>query len=165
VSKALIVGIDHYVDPNDNLRGAVIDARNMFRLFSRNENNSKNFDCQLLISESSHLIMRPMLRDAIRRLFSGKGDIALLYFAGHGSTEDTGGYICPSDSLGSDDGIPVTDIMTWANTSEYINRVIILDSCHSGTAGTPPTRPSFTEIAEGVTILTASTEFQAAGDT
>jgi len=165
MSKALIIGVDHYSDPAHNLNGAVIDARNVYGLLSRHENLSNNFECQLLISDATHLLGKRTMREAIRDLFAGKGDIALLYFAGHGSTADTGGYICPSDSLGSDDGIPVADIMTLANTSEYNNRVIILDSCHSGTLAIPATRPGFAEIAEGVTILTASTELQSSGDT
>lgn len=165
MSKALIIGIDHYANPADNLNGAVIDARNMLGLLSRNENDSPNFECVLVVSAANNLISKANLRRYIRELFAGRGDIALLYFAGHGSVEDTGGYICPSDSLGSDDGVPVADIMTWANQSEYNNRVIILDSCHSGAVGTPPGQRGFSEIAEGVTILTASTEKQTAGDT
>lgn len=40
------------------------------------------------------------------------------------------------------------------------NKIIVLDSCHSGIAGTPPTLGSNAVLAEGITILTASTEDQ-----
>ncbi len=129
--KALIVGIDHYNDPIPRLYGAANDARNVFGLLDRNEDTSKNFDARLLVSESTNLISKTLLRDHIRELFEGKGETCLLYFAGHGYTEDTGGYLCPSDSQSGDDGIPLQDIMTWADQSEFQNRVIILDSCHS----------------------------------
>jgi hypothetical protein len=162
--KALVVGIDHYADPDAKLYGAVRDARSVFGLLDRNENHSKNFSCKLLISEPAHHISRNVLRDQIRELFDGKGEICLLYFAGHGYTEDTGGYLCSSDSKSGDDGIALQDIMTWANSSEYQNRVIILDSCHSGAAGSRSTQRKVSEISEGVTILTASTESQYAGE-
>ncbi len=89
----------------------------------------------------------------------------MLYFAGHGYTEDTGGYLCSSDSQTGEDGIALQDIMTWANQSEFRNCVIILDSCHSGEAGTRSTQRKISEISEGVTILTASTGSQYADET
>lgn len=162
--KALVVGIDHYADPDSNLYGAVNDARNVFGLLDRHEDNSKNFDARLLVSEPKSLINRPLLRQQIKELFEGRGQICVLYFAGHGYTEDTGGFLCSSDSISGDDGIALQDVMTWANQSEFENRVIILDSCHSGAAGTRATQRSTSEISEGVTILTASTESQYASE-
>jgi len=163
--KALVIGIDHYTSPGSNLSGAVSDARRVFGLLDRNENNSKNFDAELLISEPSNLISRSLLRQRIQELFEGRGQVCLLYFAGHGYTEDTGGYLCSSDSVSGDDGVALDNIMTWANNSEFDDRVIILDSCHSGAAGARATQRSTSEISEGVTILTASTETQYASET
>lgn len=163
--KALVVGIDHYEPPIPSLSGAVTDAQKVFDLLDRNEDKSKNFDARLLISESTYLVGRANLRRDMRSLFDGKGQVCLLYFAGHGHTEDTGGYLCASDSTAGDEGIPLQDIMTWANESKFDNRVIILDSCHSGAAGTRATQRGTSEIAEGVTILTASTENQYAYET
>ena len=45
------------------------------------------------------------------------------------------------------------------------NRIIILDSCHSGAAGNRTTESKVAEIANGMTILTASTEDQNAMET
>jgi len=36
--------------------------------------------------------------------------------------------------------------------------MIILDSCHSGIAGTPPDAGQPATLSEGVTVLTASTQ-------
>lgn len=163
--KALVVGIDHYKDPIPRLFGATNDARSVFGLLDRNEDNSKNFDARLLVSEPASHVEKALLRQQIRELFEGKGETCLLYFAGHGYTEDTGGYLCPSDSASGDDGIPLQDIMTWADKCDFDNRVIILDSCHSGAAATRPTQRATSEISEGVTILTASTEKQYASET
>jgi hypothetical protein len=51
-----------------------------------------------------------------------------------------------------------------ANESRVKNKIIILDSCYSGIAGNHPTNKSVSEIAEGVTIITASTEEQYASE-
>jgi hypothetical protein len=50
--------------------------------------------------------------------------------------------------------------MTMANQSKIQNRVIILDSCHSGVAGGSALQQKVAEISDGVTILTASTAEQ-----
>lgn len=54
----------------------------------------------------------------------------------------------------------LSDIITFANKSKAKNKVIILDSCHSGSAGDRPTDESLAEIKDGVTIMTASTDKQ-----
>jgi Caspase domain len=158
--KALIVGIDHYADEGAQLYGAGNDARSVFSLLDRNEDNSKNFDARLLVSEPDNLVGKALLKEQVKELFDGKGETCLLYYAGHGHTEDTGGYLCPSDCPSGEDGLALQDIMTWADKSEFENRVIILDSCHSGAAGSRPNQRATSEISEGVTILTASTDKQ-----
>jgi uncharacterized caspase-like protein len=55
--------------------------------------------------------------------------------------------------------------MTLANSSKAKNKVIILDSCHSGVAGDNSTVAGKAEITNGVTILTASTAEQYALET
>ena len=51
--------------------------------------------------------------------------------------------------------------MILANASKAKNKVIVLDSCHSGIAGTPPTAGQETAVlSEGLTVLTASTKDQ-----
>jgi hypothetical protein len=96
----------------------------------------------------------------VRELFAGSAEIALLYFAGHGYIEDTGGFLCASNCESGDDGFSIAELMTIAGASSATNKVIILDSCHSGVAGDRPTAKGFAEINEGMTILTASTAEQ-----
>ena len=61
-----------------------------------------------------------------------------------------------------DDGLSLNEVMTLANQSSAKNKVIILDSCHSGAAGSNTLIPKVAELAEGLTILTASTMEQSA---
>lgn len=166
VRKALIVGIDYYehIGP---LSGAVNDAFSVKAALERNADGTLNFPTPNLLvgTGPSQMVTRRELKDAIRALFEDDSDIALLYFAGHGYIEDTGGYLCPSDSASGDDGLALSEIMTLANTSPAKNKVIILDSCHSGVVGNNPVATTITEISDGVTILTASTAEQYAMET
>lgn len=158
--KALIVGIDHYTNVS-GLHGCVNDSFAVKSMLDRHADGSVNFGVKHLSSVGpSGLVERHELRQAIENLFAGDGEVALFYFAGHGHIEATGGYLCSSDVKTGNDGVPLAEIMTMANLSKIQNRVIILDSCHSGVAGGSALQHKVAEIMDGVTILTASTEEQ-----
>jgi hypothetical protein len=162
--KALVVGIDHYQHIT-GLTGAVYDAHSVTAMLDRHADGSVNFGVRLMVGTGpADLINRHELKEAIRELFSGDGEIALLYFAGHGFLEATGGYLCAADCKTGDDGVSLAEIMTMANQSKIQNKIIILDSCHAGIAGNHPTHGSVAEISDGVTILTASTAEQYANE-
>ncbi|MBS0659945.1 MAG: caspase family protein [Verrucomicrobia bacterium] len=157
--KALVVGIDYYqyVSP---LYGCVSDAHSIKPLLERHADGSVNFGYKLLTGTGpKDAVSRAELRDAIKELFRGASDIALLYFAGHGYIESTGGYLLASDSKTGDDGVALSDVLSFANASPAKNKVIILDSCHSGIAGNVAVT-AMAELKEGTTILTASTADQ-----
>ncbi|MFR9543349.1 MAG: caspase family protein [Rikenellaceae bacterium] len=161
--KALIVGIDYY--QSSPLYGCVNDAHSMNSVLSRHGNRMINFECKLMTATSSHdAITRGEIKDAVTELFSQQVEVALFYFAGHGHVESTGGYLCASDALRGDDGLSLNDILTIANGSKASNKIIILDSCHSGIAGDIPTVPDVALLSEGTTILTASTKEQYASE-
>lgn len=157
---ALIIGINHYPDGGD-LYGCVNDAYSVKGILERNFDGSVNFDCKLMTaSNAKESLDRGELKDSISQLFSTKAEVALLYFAGHGHIEMTGGYLLGSDAKRGDDGVSLNDILVMANESQATNKVIILDSCHSGIAGNAPNIKDSALISEGITILTASTADQ-----
>lgn len=159
--KALIVGIDYY-EKICCLGGCVNDAHEVKAVLERHSDGSINFpDPKILIGSSEKsIISKTDLKQFIRDLFSGESEIALFYFAGHGYVEDTGGYLCASDCKTGDDGMPLSELMTIAAASKAKNKIIILDSCHSGIAGENPVTPKVSEISSGMTVLTASTAEQ-----
>ena len=162
--KALVIGIDYYqhVTP---LHGCVNDAHSVKAILERHADASVNFTIRLLCSTgSTEPLSRAQLMDSIEELFSSDGEIVLLYFAGHGCIETTGGYLIASDSQRGDEGVALGDILTFANQSQAKNKVVILDSCHSGIAGSPPDDPRLAKLTEGLTILTASTDEQYASE-
>jgi hypothetical protein len=161
---ALIVGINHYPHGGD-LYGCVNDAYSVKGILERNFDGSVNFDCRLLTaSNAKESLERGDLKDEITKLFTTKAEVALLYFAGHGHIETTGGYLLGSDAKRGDDGVSLNDILVLANNSPATNKVIILDSCHSGIAGNAPNIKDSALISEGITILTASTSDQYASE-
>lgn len=162
--RALVVGIDFYehVSP---LYGCVNDSFAVKAMLDRHADGSPNFGVLHLTATGPHdPVTREELRSAVEELFSGEGEVALLYFAGHGHIEETGGYLCSSEIKSGHDGVPLSEIMVMANRSKMANRVIILDSCHSGVAGGSALNNRVAEINDGVTILTASTDEQYASE-
>src|ERR1035438_10085733 len=158
--KALVVGIDHYTKFSA-LFGCVNDAHSVKTVLERNSDGTVNFAVKLLSGAGpTNLVTRAELKETMRELFASDSEIALFYFAGHGHIEATGGYLCASDGQTGDDGLPLIEVLTLANKSPARNKIIVLDSCHSGIAGTNPTAPQIAELTEGLTILTASTAEQ-----
>lgn len=158
--KALAVGINFY-EHASALHGCVDDAHAVKSALERNSDGTVNFGVKLLSGTGpTDKVLRSVLRDHIRELFSGECETALFYFAGHGHVEATGGYIIASDSRTGDEGIPLGDVLAFANQSAARNRIIVLDSCHSGIAGASPSTQTSAELKEGTTILTASTAEQ-----
>jgi hypothetical protein len=161
---ALVVGVNYY-EHGDHLYGCVNDAHSVKAVLERHDGGSVNFDCRILTGTGpSETVSRGQLKDQISELFKNDADIALFYFAGHGHIESTGGYLLTSEATRGDEGVSLTEILTIANNSPAKNKIIILDSCHSGIAGTPPEAGQLASLAEGVTVLTASTKEQYASE-
>jgi hypothetical protein len=167
--KALVVGIDYY-EKISRLFGCVNDAHSVKSVLERNSDGTVNFGVKFLSGTGpSDTVTRIDLKDRVTELFAGDSEIALFYFAGHGHIEATGGYLCSTDCQRGDDGLALNDVLILANASDAQNKIIVLDSCHSGVAGNRPTTsqtstPQSAELSEGLTILTASTAEQYASE-
>ncbi|TCI95093.1 caspase family protein [Tenacibaculum sp. M341] len=159
MKRALLVGINDY--PTAPLNGCINDAKRMQEVFERHENDDKNFDCKMLISDTKK-ITRGLLRSSIIKLFNhNDGDTTLLYFSGHGATTDAGTYLVTQDVQSNDLGVSLLEIVALANNSKAKEVIIILDCCHSGGAGNSIDLGERKIILrEGVSILAASTETQ-----
>lgn len=154
--RALIVGINDYPQPKAELKWCVKDAIAVSRVLEANGDGSPNFGIKLVKSPGVD-VTRPLLRQYIETLFSGKPEIALFYFSGHGLIKSTGGYIVTRDAQKYDEGISMDEILLIANQSEAREKIIILDCCHSGALGTPKITGNNTAVlSEGLTVLTAS---------
>lgn len=161
---ALVVGIDHY-EHMGQLFGCVRDAQSVADVLERDGNGDRKFDCKVMLGAGlNDPVQRRELRDGIEALFALDADIALFYFAGHGHLEASGGYILASDAERGYEGVALVEVLDFANKSRAKNKIIVLDSCHSGYVGSAPTMGDLAALAEGVTILTASTQEQYASE-
>jgi Caspase domain len=158
--KALVVGINYYqkISP---LFGCVNDAYEVKSVLERHADGTLNFSVNLLTSDSQNsLITRKNLKEKVSDLFNDDSEIALFYFSGHGYLDAVGGYLITSDCQDGDDGFSLNDLLTIANGSAAKNKIIIIDSCHSGITGTPNIEENKAILKEGITILTASSANQ-----
>ena len=162
---ALVVGINYY-EHQTNLSGCVNDAKEINELLATHENDDQNFETKCLVADSqTNAISSDTLLEEIKSLFNNRhNNIALLYFSGHGGiTAKNSGYLATSDTMQSDSGILMKDIIEIVNASPVTNKIIIFDTCHSGDMGNHPSYKNVGScIGEGVTILTASSQEQTA---
>jgi histidyl-tRNA synthetase len=124
--KALVVGINHYMHGGP-LFGCVDDAHAVKNVLERHGDGTVNFGVKLMSGTGpAGPVMRLELKKQIQELFAGDSEIALFYFAGHGHIEATGGYLLASDSKSGDDGVPLLDVLTYANKSPARNKITML---------------------------------------
>ncbi|MGB2872357.1 caspase family protein [Psychrobacillus psychrotolerans] len=153
--KALIVGINDY--PSSPLYGCINDASAFSSIIENNGDGSPNFDVRLV----NDVPTKSDLKELIVELFQVDSDTTLFYFSGHGYIDEIGGYIVTPDYKPHDFGVSMDEILTIANSSKSKNKIIILDCCHSGALGSPKQHGGQTSnIAEGVSILTASRDYE-----
>jgi hypothetical protein len=159
VRKALVIGINDY--PKSPLRGCVNDANAIANVLTTHGDGSPNFDVKLITCPSA-TIDRAQLRSAIESLFGGDSDVALLYFSGHGFLKSTGGYLVTPDFRKYDEGVSMDEILALANQSRCKDKMVVLDCCHSGAFGSPVLAATTAQLSEGLTVLTASRDSEAA---
>lgn len=152
--KALVVGINAY--PRSPLKGCVNDAFSMASVLQQHENDEPNFEVRVLTASDTDLTRQALLV-AMKNLFDGDPDVALLYFSGHGMQTATGGYLVTTDAGQTADGISMDEILTLANRSEARHKVIILDCCEAGAFGSPAVNGGLaTHLAPGVCVMAAT---------
>jgi len=152
-TRALVVGINSYSPPagleNDvrgrgwtDLKGAVDDARGMASLLVRRFDVPKE-NIELLLDDQA---TRDSIVSGLCRILldeAAAGDLAIVYFAGHGSqirntaSDELDGMdetLVPADAcLGAPD-IRDKEIrrLLWQALEKEVRVVLISDSCHSG---------------------------------
>lgn len=181
--RALLVGINDYGPSAPRLEGCVGDAWRMFQSLSTNEDGSQNFECLLVTNpgtqhetdlqqaraenpesiEITKDITASSINQQLHELFSEKADVALFYFAGHGTVNNLGGYLVTKDYEPFNPGVSMPELITLANNAQADEVVIIIDCCHSGKIGEVPALGNENAILrEGVSILTATSATQPA---
>lgn len=152
--KALLIGIDEYPEPY-KLHCCVNDVNVLSDLLEENYDGRANFSIEKLLNKDA---TRAKMRSSIKELFSGEGDLALLYFSGHGCDNDKDGFVVSSNFENEDFGISMEEIAKYAANSKYRNKIIILDCCHSGFIGNFGLIGDITFLKQGTILMTACKE-------
>src|SRR5687767_4671595 len=92
---AILVGVDDY--PASPLSGCVNDAMQMTALLARHHDDSPNFECKTIVTPKDK-VTRASLKEAVEDLFKRPADVALFFFAGHGTVNNLGGYLVTQDA-------------------------------------------------------------------
>jgi len=164
LKRALLVGIDQY-DKFSSLKGCVNDVMALLPLMSRNDDDSPNFSCQALTSDSTCVSRDALLREVDRLLAPG-ADIAVLYFAGHGGETARDVTLVVQDGTARTPGVDFSQLIGMIQESEVREIIVILDCCFSGgAAGVPQLGGPASVLRPGVTIMTASRADQASAET
>lgn len=161
--KALCVGINYYKD-GGSLPACTDDARAIGHALSHNYDASQNFDVAYLLSEDAQSICTSSdLFTAVRELFSQEADTVLFYYSGHGGSFGGNGYLIPSDAEYVEDLLSMETLLQFIKESRATNKIVILDSCHSGSLGKFSSLPGCDVLPENTTILAASRANQTSG--
>lgn len=142
---ALLVGIDDYPIPGHKLDGCVNDATAFCELL---EARYAGIQALSLLNEQA---TRSNVIDSFRKHLgqAQAGDVALFFFAGHGSQVPTGGLfkeiepdglneslVCFDSRLVGAHDLVDKDVATLIGevTAKGVHMTVVLDSCHSGSA-------------------------------
>lgn len=148
--KALLVGINEY--SHCSLKCCHNDVDELELLLKNNENGDPNFD----IAKCYDIKKKGDLKEKIKECFDGDSDVALFYFSGHGYIDNFGGYLVTPDFDKNDYGVSLQEVLLIVNGSKVKNKIVIIDSCHSGYLGENLSlNQDCSIIKDGVTILTA----------
>jgi len=139
--KALLVGLNHYPDPINSLRGCLNDVSQVHALI---RSRFGFFEKDIVTLTDARATTRSIVNQ-LHWLVGGAsaGDVLLFHYSGHGSqVDDADGdetddrldeILCPYD-LDWDD--PFTDDDLYAIVKDLpagVNLTVLLDCCHSGT--------------------------------
>ncbi|CDP87106.1 MULTISPECIES: caspase family protein [Mycolicibacterium] len=149
--KAVLIGVNRYRIPGNDLRGCVPDVKNMAKLLQQ----QYEFDADDISVITDFKATKEAIETAVTGLIGGarRGDVLLLHYSGHGSnvpddngdeSDDRDEILCPTDLDWND---PLRD--DWLRTvfdglAAGVSLTVITDSCHSGTvtrALEPPDAP------------------------
>ncbi|MDR6971257.1 caspase family protein [Leifsonia shinshuensis] len=166
MKRALLVGVDHYTNFND-LGGCANDAEALYPLLARNEDDSPNLECRLLVSrDATAPITRDQLLESVDELLRASPDFALLYFAGHGAPVNGDVALVTTDGTPTTPGVAFGELLTRINSSGAKEVAVVLDCCFSGGAATIAALDrDLAHLRSGLAILTASRSDQVSMET
>lgn len=161
MKRALLIGVDGHAKPG-TLDGFEEDVLKLQPLLARNEDDSLNFTCRMLTS-TVEAVTRGRVRQEMANLLAPGADVALLYFAGHGSAEKNDVILNLQGGDAADPGVAASEIFSRIAQSPVGEVIVILDCCFAGAAaGVPQLLGDVSVLRLGTCVLAASRHDQPA---
>lgn len=127
---ALVVGINKYPDPEDELDYCRADAESVAACLEQPE---YGFDVSLLLDKNA---TRYKILEVLGTVGELEPDFFFFYFSGHGVVTDFGSYLVTADAQLFDEGIPL-DQLNIEGVSFERARVILLNRVEEALRGVP----------------------------
>ena len=138
---AVIIGVNDYQNA-PKLRYCVADARLVYRALHERAGFTAD-RMLLLVDDVPRYRDMPNRENILRHLvdflsFPEPGDTVLVFFSGHGFRDSDGrGYLAPIDAHKDNPAlrcVPIAEVKRLLTACKARRKVLILDTCHSGTA-------------------------------
>ena len=124
-SYAVVIGIDHY-DHLADLTGAVRDAKAMSAMLK-----ARGFEViEVLDKKATKERMRDLPYELQEKL--NPEDRLFFYFAGHGVTQESKGYLMPKDAKSWRQGISMSSLQRQLEDTQVRQIFYAADACYSG---------------------------------
>lgn len=151
---ALLVGVDHYRGDLPPLSGCVADAERLAAALERNDDGSRNFHCETLVSTGDGSLTSEAVAADLHRLLQSEADVALVHFSGHGlDSEIAGGSLVAED--GSE--LRLSDVVRLMARRRVRQVVLTLDCCFAGDIGADSlVAEAMSMLPDGVAVLAAA---------
>lgn len=175
--RALLIGIDEYKHHDDylekkgkklNLKGCVADAKEFAKTIESKFNFNAS-DIKLLLNEdATHGNILKQIDDWLVRK-TLPGDIALLFYSGHGFLTKQGGRtqtsLCPSDTnpFNLDNLLMADELGKQLSALKGRTLIAVVDSCHSAAVMRSPER--FELMGARARFFPVDQPIEAIGDT
>jgi hypothetical protein len=172
---ALLVGVNHYVEPNRDLRFSVNDVQALEATLQK-----LGYTVVSLHDETGRADLLPTLFNVRAALANLEGklqpnDLLLVHFSCHGMLAQDRPHLLASDSRSQDpegSALPVDVVEAFMRKSGARRMVLLLDACHAGVALTrgdaaptgidPQLLKNVYQLAEGFALLAGSSSQQVA---
>lgn len=128
------IGVSEYNNTDYNLRFAAKDAEDLASLFNGTKENFSNVE-QLVLTDTQ---FTPTSLSSIKNFVmkAKRDDTVVLFYAGHGLLDNELNYYLSHSGINfanpASNGIPYEKFEAVLDDTKALNRLVLIDACHSG---------------------------------
>ncbi|MDE5813165.1 MAG: caspase family protein [Muribaculaceae bacterium] len=128
------IGVSEYNDKDYNLNYAAKDAEDIAALFKGTQGNFSNIEELVLTNAQFTPASLATIKNFVMK--AKRDDTVVLFYAGHGLLDDQLNYYLSHSSINfanpAANGIPYEKFEAVLDGTKALNRLVMIDACHSG---------------------------------